>query len=199
MPVTCSKTKWDEHGAAYTWWSCLQDGYTTTNGNSFQGDHYQDLVLVRYADVLLMLTELTGDATYMNQVRTRAGLGTTTYSWQNIKNERRFELAFEGVRFNDLRRWSGIHGGESCEAAVAIERKNGTPVNYTGEWKKMVHATSSWAKRYAETDGFLMIPPTQIQLVGDETVLKQNAGWGTSDANMPGTPVYTEAAKDPRN
>ena len=79
-----------------------------------------------------------------------------------------------------------------CEAAVALERQNGSRVNYTGRWSTMKHATSSWAKRYAETDGFLQIPPAQISIADDESVLKQNAGWGASvpDANMSGTPVY---------
>lgn len=191
LPVTCSKTNWDNHNAAYTWWACLQDGYTNNNGNSFQGDHFADLILIRYADVLLMLTEMTGDASYMNEVRHRAGLGDATYTWENIKKERHYELAFEGLRFNDLRRWSGIDGGESCEAAQAIEKaKEGQKVNYTGRWTTMKHAASSWAKRYAQTNGFLPIPPAEISKVNDESILKQNAGWGTSDANMSGTPVY---------
>lgn len=191
LPVTCSKTNWDNHNAAYTWWACLEDGYTNNNGNSFQGDHFADLILIRYADVLLMLTEMTGDASYMNEVRHRAGLGDATYTWENIKKERHYELAFEGLRFNDLRRWSGIDGGESCEAAQAIEKaKEGQKVNYTGRWTTMKHASSSWAKRYAQTNGFLPIPPAEIRKVNDESILKQNAGWGTSDANMSGTPVY---------
>lgn len=191
LPVTCSKTNWDNHNAAYTWWACLEDGYTNNNGNSFQGDHFADLILIRYADVLLMLTEMTGDASYMNEVRHRAGLGDATYTWENIKKERHYELAFEGLRFNDLRRWSGIDGGESCEAAQAIEKaKEGQKVNYTGRWTTMKHAASSWAKRYAQTNGFLPIPPAEIRKVNNETILKQNAGWGIPDANMSGTPVY---------
>ena len=191
LPVTCSKTNWGNHNAAYTWWACLEDGYTNNNGSSFQGDHFADLILIRYADVLLMLTEMTGDASYMNEVRHRAGLGDATYTWENIKKERHYELAFEGLRFNDLRRWSGIDGGESCEAAQAIEKaKEGQKVNYTGRWTTMKHAASSWAKRYAQTNGFLPIPPAEIRKVNDESILKQNAGWGTSDANMSGTPVY---------
>ena len=191
LPVTCSKTNWGNHNAAYTWWACLQDGYTNNNGNSFQGDHFADIILIRYADVLLMLSEMTGEASYMNEVRHRAGLGDVAYSWENIKKERQYELAFEGLRFNDLRRWSGIDGGESCEAAQAIEKaKDGQKVNYTGRWTTMKHASSSWAKRYAQTNGFLPIPPAEIRKVNDESILKQNAGWGTSDANMSGTPVY---------
>lgn len=191
LPVTCSKTNWGDHSSHYTWWGCIQDGYSNNNGNSMQGDHFADIVLIRYADVLLMLTELTGDPQYMNEVRHRAGLDNTTYSWANIKNERKHELAFEGLRFNDLRRWSGKDAGENCEAAQALQKaKQGQRVNYTGTWKTMSHASSSWAKRYAETNGFLPIPPTEIRKVNDESILKQNAGWNTTDANMSGTPVY---------
>lgn len=193
LPVTCSKTNWGNHSAAYTWWACLKEGYTNNNGNSFQGDHFADIILIRYADVLLMLTEMTGDASYMNEVRHRAGLGDATYTWENIKKERHYELAFEGLRFNDLRRWSGIDGGENCEAAQALQKaKQGQKVNYTGTWTTMKHASSSWSKRYAETNGFLPIPPAEIRKVNNEAILKQNAGWGSSvtDANMSGTPVY---------
>ncbi len=195
MPYTCSGTNWDKVEDCYTWWGAYRKQNTSAsnnNGNSFQGDHFGDIILLRLADVMLMQSELTGDAAQMNKVRARAGLAATTYSWANIKNERRFELAGEGIRFNDLRRWSGIDGGEGCEAAKALERQNGSRVNYTGTWTTMHHAASSWAKRYAATNGFLQIPPAQIRIAADESVLKQNAGWGSdvSDANMSGTPVY---------
>lgn len=48
-------------------------------------------------------------------------------------------LAGEGLRFNDLRRWSGKDGGTNCEAAVALQRQEGTRVNYTGTWTTMSH------------------------------------------------------------
>ena len=199
MPVTCMSTNWGDHLDAYTWWGVYRknlksgaDEIASNNGNSFQGDHFCDIVLLRLADVMLMHAELTGDATYLHQVQDRAKVTQTAATLDNIKKERRWELAGEGLRFNDLRRWSGKDGGESCEAAKALERQNGSRVNYTGRWTTMKHATSSWAKRYAETDGFLMIPPAQISITADESVLKQNAGWGSSvsDANMSGTPVY---------
>ena len=181
------------NGSQYSWWGVWRAKNTATeapNGNSFQGDHFSDLVLLRLADAMLMHSELTGNADNMNKVRARAGLEPTTYSWQNIKNERRWELAGEGIRFNDLRRWSGKDAGASCEAAVALERQNGSRVNYTGRWTVIKHS-SSWAQRYADTDGFLPIPPAQISLIANEEVLKQNKGWyDSSDWNMSGTPVY---------
>jgi hypothetical protein len=199
MAVTCGKSTWSDHNDAYIWWGVYRKEHTSAannNGNSMQGDHFSDIVLLRLADVMLMHSELTGTADQMNKVRARAGLPATTYSWQNIQNERRFELAGEGLRFNDLRRWSGKNGGEGCLAATALQKQDGTRVNYTGHWTVMHHGQnvggSSWAKRYADTDGFLMIPPKQISIIGDENILKQNAGWGSSapGANMSGTPVY---------
>ena len=199
MAVTCPGSTWDDWNDAYIWWGVYRKNNTSdanNNGNSMQGDHFSDIMLLRLADVMLMHSELTGNAEMMNRVRARVGLDATTYSWQNIKNERRFELAGEGLRFNDLRRWSGKDGGEGCEAAVALQRQDGTRVNYTGHWTVMHHGQnvggSSWAKRYADTDGFIMIPPSQINLIGDESILKQNKGWGASapGANMSGCPVY---------
>ena len=196
MPVTTMSANWDAYTGAgpYTWWDVADPSnyQGPMNGNCMQGSHFCDLTLIRLADVMLMHTELTGDATQMNKVRQRAGLTAAAYSWNAIKAERRYELAFEGVRFNDLRRWSGIDGGESCEAAQALEKQNGSRVNYCGRWTVMKHATTTWAKRYAQTNGFLQIPNSQIQLAGDEAVLKQNPGWGseTNDWNMSGTPVY---------
>ncbi len=198
MPITCSGSSFDDFNKYYTWWGVYRNGLqiSAPNDNSFQGDHYCDMVLLRLADVMLMHSELTGTADQMNKVRARAGLASTTYTWENIKNERRFELAGEGLRFNDLRRWSGIDGGANCEAAVALQRQDGSRVNYIGHWTVIKHGQgvggSSWSQRYADTNGFLMIPPAQISIANDESVLKQNAGWGASvsGANMSGTPVY---------
>ena len=185
-------------GDHYAWWGVWRMQNTKTsapNGNSFKGDHFSDIVLLRLADVMLMHSELTGTADQMNKVRARAGLAATTYSWQNIKNERRFELAGEGIRFNDLRRWSGKDGGASCEAATALQKQEGSRVNYTGTWTTMSHGKgvggSSWAQRYADTDGFLPKPPSQIAIINDPEILKQNKGWydGTK-WSMSGTPIY---------
>ena len=198
MSITCPESSWDDHNTAYTWWGVYRTKNTTspnTNGNSFQGSHFCDLTLIRLADVMLMHSELTGDATQMNKVRARAGLPATTYSWQNIKNERRWELAGEGIRFNDLRRYSGKDGGSSCEAALALQKQDGSRVNYTGSWTQMHHGQgvggSSWAQRYADTDGFLPKPPQQISLINDPAVLSQNKGWYDGTGwSMSGTPVY---------
>lgn len=197
MSITCKESTFSDADNAYTWWGVartkLESKPANNNGSSFQGDHFTDIILMRLSDVMLMHSELSGDATMMNRVRERAGLPTTTYSWENIKAERRWEFFGEGIRFNDLRRWSGKNGGADCLAAQALEKQNGSAVNYTGRWTTMHHAKSSWAQRYAATQGFLQIPNGAINIVANPELLKQNAGWeaeSASEWSMTGTPVY---------
>lgn len=178
QPVTCM-----ESGSSLTpWWMYTAESpsLTSSDGNSMQGAHFEDTYLIRYADVLLMLTELTGDASYMNQVRKRAGLDDTTYSWANLKAERRHELAFEGLRYNDLRRWSGINATASSEICQALDAQAGQDINVCGNWTKMKHMNSSWSQRYIATKGFLPKPATQVTL--SDGAMTQNEGWSGTDA-----------------
>jgi hypothetical protein len=74
--------------------------------NNFQLSNIHDLVLIRFADVLLMQSELKEDVTGINKVRARAGLAPlAAYSLKALQNERRWEFATEGIRWNDIRRW----------------------------------------------------------------------------------------------
>lgn len=73
-----------------------------------------NFMVYRYADVLLMLSEATGDPKYLNLVRARVGLplyGTASYPSSQyptldlaIEHERRVELAIEFHRWFDLKR-----------------------------------------------------------------------------------------------
>lgn len=161
-----------------TWWSKCE-GYTSSSlDNKMQGDHFEDFYLMRYADVLLMLTELTGDASYMNQVQARAGVPQTPYSLAALQNERRWEFALEGLRFNDMRRWSGIDSGESSYAAKALQAQRGKQIVCLGDKankRTHEHMTCSWAKRYADTNGFLPKPQAQMTLMNGK--MTQNKGW----------------------
>ena len=167
-----------------SWWK-QAPGYTGSSlDNEQQGDHFEDFYLMRYADVLLMLTELTGDASYMNQVQRRAGVPETAYSLKNIQNERRWEFAMEGLRFNDMRRWSGVDKhSESSYAAKALQAQKGKQIVCLGQKankRSLEHMTCSWSKRYADTKGFLPKPQSQITLMSGK--LAQNPGW---DENTP--------------
>ena len=162
------------------WWDALPEYSSSSLDNPMQGDHFEDYYLMRYADVLLMLSELTGQVQYMNQVQARAKVPlTATYSLAALQNERRWEFVFEGLRFNDMRRWSGCDNhSESSYAAKALQAQSGKLVVCLGDKankRKMEHMTCSWSKRYADTKGFLAKPQSQINLMNGD--LEQNPGW----------------------
>jgi hypothetical protein len=153
-------------------------GYTSVN---FQLSNIHDLVLLRFADVLLMQSELEENATGLNLVRARVGLPAVPYSLAAIQNERRWEFSNEGIRWNDMRRWGATY------AKAALSAQNNQPTYYQGVTD--VNATSNngggYAARYDATKGgFFPIPENQIAL--SNGVLKQNAGWGTPDADYAG-------------
>lgn len=188
----------DMTAGPYTWWGIPREeaGATNNNGNCMQGDHFSDVVLMRLSDILLMHSELTNGAKLysefsgLNIVQDRAGVAKTSYTLARLQDERRWEFFGEGLRFNDLRRWSGKNGGAGCMAAKALEKQNGSKVNYKGRWTTMKHGSSSWAQRYAETDGFMPKPSSQIDIVGED-VLQQNEGWtGAANWSMTSAPAY---------
>lgn len=143
------------------------DGTDDVGGDKdFQISQDQDFIVMRYADVLLMAAELGSPkaAQYFNEVHVRAGLSPkTTVTKEDILKERRFEFAFEGIRYWDLLR-QGLNN-----AATAIAQ---TQAVLSGNAADQVVIK---AENITKTRGFMQIPNTQITL--SNNVLKQNSGW----------------------
>jgi len=132
-----------------------------------------DLVLLRFAEVLLMQSELKKDVAGINKVRVRAGLPTVAaYSDDALRNERRWELTCEGIRWNDIRRW------HIAETALAAQNNQPTYFKGVADINATAHNGGGYAARYVATGGFFAIPQSQIDL--SNGVLKQNPGWGTT-------------------
>jgi hypothetical protein len=144
--------------------------------NDIQLDNTQNIVLLRLADVLLMGAELGSSRaqTYMDQVRSRSKLPSVPVTLDNIKNERRWELAFEGLRYYDLLRWYG------AEAGVIIKQNETGATIYNMTAQTSINASDNGVfanidQRVRDTGGFLMIPDDQIKL--SNGILVQNDGW----------------------
>lgn len=147
--------------------TCSNSSLEHTQG--FQEGQYQDYVIIRYADVLLMAAEL-GSANalaYFNQVRDRAfgnaDHRVSSLSQEVIMQERRWEFAFESVNYWDLLR----QGLDKAAAQLALNVEvvsGGSPDNVTISPDK-----------FRATKGLCQIPYNQIVL--SNNVLKQNAGW----------------------
>jgi hypothetical protein len=141
-----------------------------TLGITISGPGSQDFYVIRYADVLLMRAEamvesgdVPGATELVNQVRARVGMprvqdveGAVGVGQMRtiVRHERRVELALEGLRFMDLKRWGQV------EAAVI--RASGDPV-------------PSYNPRYLEQRSSVFpIPQNEIDVNPE---LKQHIGW----------------------
>lgn len=153
---------------------CFADGTRQEAGFKLGEQHqnityYQDYTIMRYADVLLMHSELNGNNKGLNMVHQRSNPGKSlSYSIENIRNERAIELAFEGIHFWDIMRYEK---DGAYAARVIKEAQNGAKVLSGG-----VEATTSFDENnFTSKKGLMQIPNTQITLSGG--VLTQNAGW----------------------
>lgn len=132
-----------------------------------------DLIHIRFADVLLMQSELKQDATGLNKVRARSHLAPVAYSLEAIKQERRWELAFESIRWWDILRWSG----PSLEEAGDILNKQ-TGFNIINAATVVPMVKFDYKKRLQATQGYWPIPQDEIDI--SNGVLEQNPGWDAS-------------------
>lgn len=172
-----------EDGTMYESYAFLYGG-----DNNKQTGLTQSLVWLRFADVLLMHSELTdGKAVYdgksgLNAVRQRAGLADVGYSIDALKKERRYELCFEALRWNDLRRWGDV--------ADIVKNQEGNAILNEGKEGTYTFGKNDFMARYNATKGgFFKIPDSQVTL--SEGVLTQNDGWGEEfDHNKGDLPYF---------
>ena len=92
----------------------------------------ENRIIMRYAEVLLLYAEacaMTNDndgLQYLNMVAERAGAPTySSLTMENVKQEKWFELAWEGTRFWDLVRWG--------DAATVLAWKSHDKTPYLGD------------------------------------------------------------------
>ena len=142
-----------------------------------------NLVIMRYAEILLIAAEarielnieLDIALNYINQIRQRkdvhmpilTGLTTQNALREAVRHERMVELALEGHRFFDIRRWKIAE--EVCNMPQ-IEGMQYVDIN-TGE---LVIVTTDYQKKFTERDYLWPIPYNERQL---NTNLTQNEGW----------------------
>lgn len=152
-------------------------GYSATNHNA---------ILFRYAEILLNYAEALNEANAappeeayaaIESIRKRAGLspfaiarGMDQQDFRTLlQNERRTELAFEGHRFWDIRRWK--------TAATLLDRTvlNGVAVTkngstYTYDYNRTVLTTAAWHDR-------MLRYPIPVAEIEKSKLLIQNTGW----------------------
>jgi len=169
-----------EGGYKFTWSSGKSNmsitGYNfrklvDPTSNRDQIDSYANVILIRYAEVLLNYAEAQNeksgpDATVfdaLDQLRVRAGLpkvdrgayGSQSKLRELIRNERAVELVLEGVRYYDIRRW-----------------KTAPDV-----MKNIYDVKNGLAQERIWNDRLYLMPVPQSQIDLSYGVLKQNTGY----------------------
>jgi hypothetical protein len=138
----------------------------------FMASH-NNIRIMRYPEVLLLAAEahLKGGgslaASYVNQVRTRAGLSPKgSVSMDDIMLEKRLELCGESVRYQDMLRWRIANKMASQGTRTPTLQANGTVT-----WEQLNNAETAGFK-----DRHWLLPFPQAELTSNPSI-KQNAGW----------------------
>lgn len=134
-------------------------------------------IFIRLTEIYLNYAEaqnaLGNDAEalkYVNMIRARAGMpditGSGTVLRDKIRHERRIELAFEGQRFYDLRRWKTLQEGMGDAIGMTIVKNADGSKTYS---KKTVQT-----RIYTEKVYWQPVPLSEIQ---KNAKLTQNPGY----------------------
>ncbi len=165
-PATFTETLGDNKTAIYL---SKSTSPTASNVSSFAYSG-TDRMEMRFAEVVLNLAEsaiginkLTEGKDLIRSIRVRAGLvvGVSDYGLADVStrdqhfaavlNERKIELAYEGKRFYDLRRWKLFDASAGTTARLGVTPINGT--RRTGYY--FIAKNTAGARYVGATDPFL--------------------------------------------
>ena len=153
---------------------------------SLKGDGENDWIVLRYADVLLMLAEAQGNSAsslgLINQTRARAGLPaltsatvpTTAAFERELALERRLEFTFENIRWFDMVRYTTTMPSQDIIATIKA--------NYSAMWathysKYPTPQTLAIIQSFVTTDK-LLLPIPQREIDNNTKIqIPQNPGY----------------------
>ena len=157
-----------QHTGKFTQKYTTHKSYTPSDGQLELnwGNNYR---VIRFADVLLMGAELHLDSdpvqskAYLDRVRERVGMPEVAATMENIRNERRLELAMEGQRYWDLQRY----GQNIAEQHISIQ--GSVKPGYQGD------APDFEISYNTAKSGLFPIPQSEIDISNGQ--LQQNSGY----------------------
>jgi hypothetical protein len=199
---TASILSYEDEGVDYNWEQQQQAQYTRYSSKKYQllsvdgipeakpnwqTNAFEDYIVIRYADVLLMGAELRSivhgpnDAealSYLNRVRERAFDSSAhnyqTASFENILEERKFELAGEASRYYDLLRSCKGDFSKLVDLLTYVDDTDGGDFSNTTD----VNSLDVDGINFAEKKGLFQIPQNEIDLM--KGAIEQNPGFSSN-------------------
>lgn len=172
--------EWNKPKSGYMFWKYQQPDDVTAK-QVWEG--HIDLILIRYAEVLLNYAEAKLEAGAIDQsvydalnlIRQRPSVNMPKITSGKspsqlraiIRNERRVELVLEGFRLFDIRRWRTAETvmGKTLFGAPEANPATMNPIKYLTNWQ---------INKFDPARDYLWpIPRTEIDQIG----LEQNPGW----------------------
>ena len=160
------------HEGIFNWKNRALKEDCIMDASYFQGFQFINRRVMRYAEVLLLAAEahaMSGGskaAEYVNKVRERARLQPlANVTMDDIKNEKRLELCFESVRFQDLVRWG------DAERVMAEQGKQ-VPAFKSDGIDNAAFSNSNYG--FKSKHKLLPIPRKELELNKN---MKQNPEW----------------------
>jgi hypothetical protein len=174
------KSPFEDWNGSYTGYTMLKFVDPAVDGtNEFQDNPW---IYFRYTEVLLNYAEacigLGQDAEarkYINKIRKRAGLPDINSSGkqleEDLRHERRIELAFEGRRFFDIRRWMiGAKAYQDVKGMTVYHKLNSDKITHTPVYK----VSDVWERNWDPKFYFL---PIKLKEMHRNSKLIQNPGY----------------------
>lgn len=147
----------------------------------------QNLIVLRYADILLMYAEAMNEVSgnpdqsvynAVNTVRARVGLPNLPANLskeemrEKIRQERKVELAMEGWRFYDIRRWDIAQ--DLMKGSQPIPGMHYRDIT-TNELKTVLWTSALWNYPKKNPDHLFPVPFAEYDM--NPNLLPQNEGW----------------------
>ncbi|MBL4561817.1 MAG: RagB/SusD family nutrient uptake outer membrane protein [Labilibaculum sp.] len=169
--------EWNKTATGYNWLKYMSNK-DVDDSNFWDGGVH--LMLMRYSEALLMYAEAKIEAgsidqtvyNAINQIRQRSDVNMPSIPMglsQDelrivVRRERRIELAFEGQRLFDIRRWD-----------IAKDVMPGVPTGLTYKDENNNDVTFTWGERFFDPNKHNLWPIPQEEV--DLSHIEQNPGW----------------------